>query len=98
MIRSGMAGSRRDVDALTSEGLKKLVVQLLEKVASLEAENAALREEIARLKGLKGRPKLRPSGMDKVTEPKPAGGKAGRRRRRGAVGEAPVGPPSPRNG
>ncbi|MEZ5845597.1 MAG: hypothetical protein R3C70_02490 [Geminicoccaceae bacterium] len=27
----------------------------MERVASLEAENAALREEIARLKGLKGR-------------------------------------------
>jgi hypothetical protein len=65
-----MAGSTPDVDALTNEGLKKLVLQLLEKVASLEAENAALREEIARLKGLKGRPKLRPSGMDKATEPK----------------------------
>lgn len=84
-----MAGSTPDVDALTSEGLKKLVLQLLEKVTSLEAENAALREEIARLKGLKGRPKLRPSGMDKATKPKPAGGKTGRHRRRG-VGRAAV--------
>lgn len=52
-----MAGWIPDVEDLSGEDLKKLVLQLLEKVASLEAENAALREEIARLKGLEGRPK-----------------------------------------
>ena len=55
------------------------MLQLLEDVVALKAENAALREEIARLKGLKGPPKLKPSGMEKATEPARAERKAGRR-------------------
>ncbi len=47
-----MTGSPRDIEALDLDGLKRLVLQLLEEVASLKLENAALREEIARLKGL----------------------------------------------
>ena len=53
-----MAESPPDVAALDPDDLKRLVLQLLEAVAGLKAENAALREEIARLKGLKGPPKL----------------------------------------
>ena len=49
----------------------------------LKKENAELREEIARLKGLKGRPKLKPSGMEKATEG-PAARSARRKGRRGA--------------
>ena len=79
-----MAGSTPDVDVLKTEDLKRLVLQLLEKVATLEGENAALREENVRLKGLKGRPKLRPSGMEQATDRTPTGGKADKRRRRGA--------------
>ena len=55
------------------------MLQLLEDVVALKAENAALREEIARLKGLEGPPKLKPSGMEKATEPARAERKAGRR-------------------
>ncbi len=58
-----MAESPPNVEALDLDGLRRLVLQLLEAVAGLKAENAALREEIARLKGLKGPPKLKPSGM-----------------------------------
>lgn len=40
-----MAGSRRDVDELSGEDLKKLVLRLLEENAALKAEIARLREE-----------------------------------------------------
>ncbi len=76
-----MTGSPRDIEALDLDGLKRLVLQLLEEVASLKLENAALREEIARLKGLKGRPKLAPSGLEAARARRGAGqgGKTGRR-------------------
>jgi hypothetical protein len=75
-----MAESPRIVDGLGLEGLKSLLVQVLEDNARLKTENAELRDEIARLKGLNGRPKLKPSGMEKATEA-PANGvrKIGRR-------------------
>jgi hypothetical protein len=78
-----MAESRKDMSGLGLEELKALLVQALEENARLKGEIAELREEIARLKGLKGRPKLKPSGMEKATEPSGAtGGK--RKGRRGA--------------
>ncbi len=70
-----MAGSPPDIDALDPEGLKRLCLQLLEGIAALRAENATLRHEIARLKGLKGPPSIKPSGMDKATDAAAAGGK-----------------------
>ena len=70
-----MAGSPPDIEALDPEGLKRLCLQLLEGIAALRAENAALRQEIARLKGLKGPPSIKPSGMDKATDAASAGGK-----------------------
>jgi hypothetical protein len=75
-----MAGSLPDVDALGLDDLKTLVLGLTERVARLEAENAALREEILRLKGVKGRPTIKPSGMEKASEAKPPSAKAGKRR------------------
>jgi hypothetical protein len=66
-----MGESPANVDRLSLDDLRKLVIRLLEENAALKAENAALREEIARLKGLKGRPKLKPSGMETATEPPP---------------------------
>lgn len=77
-----MAESPLNVDGLGLEELKSLLVQVLEELARVKAENAELREENSRLKGLKGRPKLKPSGMEKATEPEaPAKGqrKIGRR-------------------
>ena len=81
LIPLGYGQSIRDISGLGLEELKALLVQVLEDNARLKAENTALREEIARLKGLKGRPKLKPSGMEKATD---AAGKAGRKGRRGA--------------
>jgi hypothetical protein len=64
--------------------LEALLVELFCKVAGLEKIVSEQREEIARLKGLKGRPTIKPSGMDDATEPpKPA--KKEKRRFRGKV-------------
>ncbi len=52
MIQWGMAASIPDVDDLSFDDLKKLVLRLFEEVSALRAENAAQAEEIARLKGL----------------------------------------------
>ncbi len=62
-------------------------MRLVGEIAARKAEKAALREEIARLKGLKGRPKIRPSGMETATDPKPEGGNGEKRRRGGAKRE-----------
>lgn len=75
-----MAGSLPDVDALGLDDLKTLVLGLTERVARLEAEKAALRGEILRLKGLKGRPSIKPSGMEKASEAKPPSAKVRKRR------------------
>jgi hypothetical protein len=73
-----------DLDELTPAQLRELVAMLLNKMADLEQKVIEQREEIARLKGLKGRPDIKPSGMDKGTEPvKPT--RQGQQPRRGKV-------------
>jgi len=53
-------------------------------IAALSAENQALRDEMARLKGLPPRPASRPPGMEKATSRGAARGGKRSRRRRGA--------------
>ena len=72
-----------DLDRLSHTELKGLVVQLWEQIAELQRTVAALRDEIARLKGGPGRPNIKPSGMEKATEPKPETSASKERPRRG---------------
>lgn len=67
--------------------LKRLLLEALAKIAELTAENAGLREAVARLKGLKGRPAIKPSqpsGMEQATSRQPGQAKGKRRRGRQA--------------
>ena len=73
-----------EIDGLPSAELKQLLLTLLEENAEQKRVIAELHEEVARLKGLKGRPPIKPSGMENGTSPKP-GGKSGRRRGRGKL-------------
>ena len=78
-----MPSSLPDLDAQSPDGLKRLVAQLLARMAALEEENRQLRDENARLKDLPKRPKLALGGMDRATGRDPqAAAEAGRRSRR----------------
>ena len=57
------------LSALSRPELQALSVDLFGEIATLKQTVAELREEIARLKGLKGRPNIKPSSMDKGTAP-----------------------------
>lgn len=55
------------LDELSAAELRRLVGKPRTEAIRLHEENAALRDEIARLKGLPGRPRPKPSGMEPAT-------------------------------
>ena len=71
------------LDGLLPAQRRELLVELFANLARLKRTNAELREEIARLKGLKGQPDIMPSSMDNATDP----GKFGREEKRGRRGK-----------
>ena len=73
-----------DVDRLSHAELKGVVVQQWEQIVELQRMVALLRDEITRLKGGPGRPNIKPSGMERGTEPKPLGSSE-RKRPRGST-------------
>ena len=66
--------SRGDLEALTE--------RLLAENAELRRAVADLRAEVAKLKDVKGRPAIRPSGMERKTEPTDKAGKRGAKQRK----------------
>ena len=57
------------LSALNRPELEALLTEVLGEVSALKQTVVGLREEIARLKGLKGRPDIKPSGMERGTGP-----------------------------
>lgn len=73
----------RNLDDLSPAELKALTLDLLAEVGALKQVIEEQRAEIARLKGLKGPPTIKPSGMEKASQTKPPTGGRGRRGRAG---------------
>jgi hypothetical protein len=67
-----------EISRLSNTGLQQPVLQLLAENAEQKRVTAALRDELARLKGLKGRPDFKPSGMENGATPKPGDERGGR--------------------
>src|SRR5689334_6920979 len=76
------ASAKITLSGLPRGELEALAERLLAENDALRQAIAELKAEVATLKGLKGRPEVKPSGMEKGTEP----AKAGRGRGRGAEG------------
>ena len=73
------------LDRLSHAELKGLVIKQWEHLVKLQRMVAALRDEITRLKGGPGRPTIKPSGMERGTEPKPPGSSSAKKPPRGST-------------
>ena len=78
------------LSGLSRGALEALAERLLAENVALRQAIAELRAEVATLKGVKGRPKVKPSGMDQATGPEPAGTGRGRGARARKVGRLTV--------
>src|SRR3954466_3089856 len=76
------APAKIPLSSLPRGELEALAERLLAENDALKQAVAELKAEVATLKGVKGRPEVKPSGMEKATEP----GAAGPGRGRGARG------------
>ena len=65
-----MSESPLNIDKLDLDELKALLMQALTRISAFEEELQTARNEIARLKGLNKKPKLKPSGMEKKAKPR----------------------------
>jgi hypothetical protein len=79
-----------DIDSLSPFEVKSLLLELLQERKEFQRTIAALRDEIVRLKGGPGWPdikanvkNLKPSGMERASEARPADTRDGRRKRGG---------------
>jgi Transposase IS66 family len=77
------ASGKISLSGLPRGELEALAERLLAENDALRQAIAELRAKVATLKGLKGRPELKPSGMEQAAEPEPAGkGRGGARPRK----------------
>src|SRR3954471_8475304 len=67
------APAKIPLSSLPRGELEALAERLLAENDALKRAVAELRAEVATLKGVKGRPEVKPSGMEKGTEPAPPG-------------------------
>lgn len=75
------------LSGMTPAELRVLAEYQAGTIVELEGTVDALKEEIARLKGLKGRPNIKPSGLEKETTKLLSGNKTGEGKRRGGAGK-----------